>query len=216
MRILVFGDSNSWGYPPDGSGHRFDEQTRWPCVMAASLRATLIEEALPGRTTRHDDDEMLGAAMNGLTHLNVALKSHAPLDLVVIMLGTNDLKARFNPSAENIADGWRALIACIRKTGGGPGPWESTQPPKIALIAPPPLPAIVDDPDWEGYNDWVGGRMASLGLGDAALQVAQETGVLAYDAGRIVTGASSDPIHLDAESHRALGRAVADWLRDLS
>jgi len=214
-RILVFGDSNSWGTPPDGSGVRFDAATRWPQVMAKALGWELAEENLPGRTTRHDDDRMLGAAMNGLAHLPVALKSQSPVDWLVIMLGTNDLKARFEQDAAGIAAGLMALVDCARRIGGGQAGWEDDTPPKIAIVVPPALGTPADDPKWPRLEEWAGGYAKSLDLGDAIRHQAKMREVPVFDAGFVVKSSDIDPIHIDAESHRALGLAVAEWLQTL-
>ena len=98
--VLCYGDSNTHGTPPmadlDAAG-RFDAQTRWTCVAAQALGSgwTLIEEGQPGRTTVHDDP-IEGPHRNRLRILPAILESHAPIDVVVLMLGTNDLKARFS------------------------------------------------------------------------------------------------------------------------
>ena len=215
MRVMVFGDSNSWGTPPDGSDLRFDESIRWPCVMARQLDAVLIEEALPGRTTVHDDPEMLGPVMNGLKHLPVALRSNSPLDLVVIMLGTNDFKARFKPNAARIAENIAQLVQCIRDVGGGVGPWGDINAPRIAIIVPPNLPATVDDKSWERATEWRGGRAASRALAREMTDLAKVIGVAVFDADKVVTGSNKDPIHLESESHIDLGQAIAHWLQAL-
>lgn len=213
MRFLVYGDSNSWGFPPDGSGVRFDTQTRWPTVMAAALGVEVIEECLPGRTTCYDDPEMFGETMNGQRHLAAAIKSHSPLDALVIMLGTNDLKARFDPDANKIAGNIAELVACAKAAGGGPGPWDSERSPEVFVIIPPQLGEAVDSHAWDRSSEWAGGRVASLALANAvaALEPALLTPV--FEAGSIVTGAESDPIHLDADNQRRLGHGIADWLR---
>ena len=103
-RILVYGDSNSWGYLDDGSGERF--QDRWPVEMdkhlSYDLSITLIEECLPARTTNLADPE-LGSSFNGEATLEAVLLSHQPLDHVLIMLGTNDLKAKFDRNINDIS-----------------------------------------------------------------------------------------------------------------
>lgn len=215
MRVMVYGDSNSWGTPPDGSGVRFGPDIRWPCVMATDLGAELIEECLPGRTTIHDDPQMLGPAMNGLLHLPVALKSHNPLDWLLIMLGTNDFKARFAPSALTITENIGRLVGCTRETGGGPGPWDSATPPRIGVIVPPPLPAQVNDANWERRAEWQGGHEVSLGLADNMALLESAMGVAVLDAGKIASASPQDPIHMDADNHKTLGHAVAGWLRNL-
>lgn len=215
MRVMVFGDSNSWGTPPDGSDLRFDESIRWPCIMANQLGAVLVEESLPGRTTAHDDPEMLGPVMNGLKHLPVALRSNCPLDLVVIMLGTNDFKARFKPTGAGIAANIARLVECVREVGGGVGPWGDINVPRIAIIIPPTLRVAVDDPDWDRAAEWRGGRAASRALSGEMADLAEVIGVALFDADKVVAGSSEDPIHLDSESHNTLGTAIAHWLQSL-
>ena len=118
MRILVYGDSNSWGYLDDGSGVRF--AGRWPVSMASALTAAgqdveLIEECLPGRTTNVDDPQE-GAWCNGLTPFEAILLSQQPLDRILIMLGTNDLKHRFGRDASTVTAGLMALVSIATKT----------------------------------------------------------------------------------------------------
>ncbi len=215
MRILVYGDSNSWGFPPDGSGVRYDNKTRWPCVMADALGATLIQDALPGRTTVHDDPDLYGPAMNGLAHLPAALLAHSPLDLVLIMLGTNDFKARFSPDADRIAANIGQLVRCIQTIGGGPGAWDSGTVPAVGVIVPPPLSDQVDHNDFERRPEWQGGRTASLGLEKAVQKLSEPLDFKAFNAGSVVSGSVNDPIHLAADSHIVLGRAVAVWLQEM-
>src|SRR5271154_5896287 len=130
-RILVFGDSNSWGFAPCAANEttiRYDASTRWPTVMAARLGSAveLVEEALSGRTTDLDDFEidlpsahLRGAVFNGAKLLPAILASHLPLDLVIIMLGTNDLKARFKRSPQKIATAAPGLAKLIEECEGG-------------------------------------------------------------------------------------------------
>ena len=95
MRILVYGDSNSWGYLDDGSGQRYEN--RWPVVMAGELAARgmpveLVEECLPGRTTSTDDAESPNgdpALLNGTGPLAAILLSQQPLADIILLLGTN-------------------------------------------------------------------------------------------------------------------------------
>ena len=100
--ILCYGDSNTWGYDPQ-TRSRFPHDVRWTGVLASSLGTgyRVVEEGLNGRTTRWDDP--IEAGRNGLTFLQPCLESHLPLDLVIVMLGTNDLKQRFGLSASDIA-----------------------------------------------------------------------------------------------------------------
>ncbi|WP_166416572.1 GDSL-type esterase/lipase family protein [Cochlodiniinecator piscidefendens] len=212
-RVMVYGDSNSWGYLSDGLGIRCPD--RWPVVMARLLNVELIEECLPGRTTVHDDPEFMGDIMNGLRHLPVALKSHSPLDTLIIMLGTNDLKSRFNPSAEKIAKNIGKLIDCAIKTGAGQSNWEDTTPPNIYVVVPPKLPEYVNDPQWERCEEWKGGYSASLSLFAAVQANTSSNAIPIFDAGSVIAGAVDDPIHWTQASHKILGETIANWIASL-
>src|ERR1700733_2970544 len=130
-RILVFGDSNSWGFVPCAANElttRYDVSTRWPSVMAARLGSAfeLVEEALSGRTTDLDDFEidlpskhLKGAIFNGAKLLPAILASHLPLDLVIIMVGNNDLKGRFKRTPQSIAKAVVGLARLIEECEGG-------------------------------------------------------------------------------------------------
>ena len=171
MNILVYGDSNSWGYLDDGTGLRTPH--RWPQVMAKAWLGDvhLVEACLPGRTTGIDDPEM-GAFVNGHTHLLPTLLSHQPIDLVIIMLGTNDFKARFNRSVEEIAQSILDLAKISRNAGAGSGRWREGAEPKICVVAPPALGRRADDPTWDRSEEWLNGRDKSLRCRPSCTQVA--------------------------------------------
>ena len=116
MRILCFGDSNTYGYIPDGSG-RYSEDIRWTGLLQKKLasEATVIEEGLCGRTTVFQDE--LRAGRRGSELLPVLLESHYPLNLVTVMLGTNDCKTVYGASAEVIGKGVEQLINQIKQFG---------------------------------------------------------------------------------------------------
>jgi lysophospholipase L1-like esterase len=110
--VLCFGDSNTHGTPPMQTAAeyaRFGADIRWPSRMARALGWELVDEGLPGRTA-HFDDPVMGAHMDGCEGLKIALASHGPIDWLVIMLGTNDVKARFGASAEQVTGGIAALL----------------------------------------------------------------------------------------------------------
>ena len=213
-RILVFGDSNSWGFVPckaDESTTRYDAFTRWPAVMAARLGSgfELVEEALSGRTTDLDDSQidlpsahLRGAVFNGAKILPAILASHLPLDLVIIMLGTNDLKARFKRSAHEIAIAALGLARLIAECEGGVATSYST--PKVLLLAPPPLGTKFHDP-----ADWAGGHEKSLALGSALRDAAAVANLPFLDAGKVITTDGIDGVHFTAEAQKKLGEAVA-------
>ena len=132
--IVVFGDSNTWGSDP-ATGARFSRAQRWPTVMQRELgpEFDVIAEGLRGRTTVHDDP--IEPFRSGADALPPCLMSHAPVDLVILALGCNDLKKRFSVSAFDIAEGAARLIFLVRAYGEGP----DGGAPRILLVAPPPL-----------------------------------------------------------------------------
>lgn len=207
MRILCFGDSNTHGTPPlpslGAAVPRYDARTRWPSVLAAELGPAheVIEEGQPGRTTVHDDP-IEGAHRNGLTVLPAVLESHVPLDLVIIKLGTNDLKQRFGLTTLDVALGAGRLIRCCKAFVPGV---------QVLLVAPPPV-----EETGALAEIFAGGAARSARLGAAMAQVAQTEGAAFLDAGRHIAVDPLDGVHYGAGSHRVLGRAVADRLRGIA
>ena len=213
-RILVFGDSNSWGFVPcnaNESTTRYDAFTRWPAVMAARLGSgfELVEEALSGRTTDLDDAQidlpsahLRGAVFNGAKILPALLASHLPLDLVIIMLGTNDLKTRFKRNAREIAISALGLARLIAECEGGVA--TSYPTPKVLLLAPPPVGTKFHDP-----AEWTGSHQKSLELGPALRDAAAVANLPFLDAGKVIGTDGIDGIHFSAEAQKKLGEAVA-------
>ena len=132
--ILCYGDSNTWGRDPI-SESRFGKDVRWPGVLQQELGAgyDVISEGLPGRTTVWTDP--IEGHMSGKDYLIPCLNSHKPIDLIIILLGTNDLKHRFAVPAFDIAQGILYLARMIRQSESGPG----GEPPLILILIPPPL-----------------------------------------------------------------------------
>ena len=177
--VLAYGDSNTWGAAtvarPDD---RYAYEERWPGVMAATLGGgwRVIEEGLPGRTTVHDDP-VEGAYMNGKTYLMPCLRSHRPLDVVAIMLGSNDLKARFAVPASDIAAGAGELVRVVKQAEAG----RDGGVPKILLIAPAPMLNHTGERPDIGRM-FVGGYEKSLELAPLYRAVAEAHGVAFLDA----------------------------------
>lgn len=215
MRILVYGDSNSWGYLDDGSGMRHDR--RWPVVMAESLGPdiTVIEECLPGRTSNADDPRE-GPHFNGATPLLPILMSHQPLDLVLIMLGTNDFKVRFNRSAEDISKGILELATIACHSGAGAGGWNANNAPAVTVICPPMLGARADDPDWIRHDEWRGGVASSCRLPGLLRQACASMGIGFIDGNDGAESSKRDPIHWRAEMHEIFGQFMAGELRSIA
>ena len=201
--ILCYGDSNTWGAVPN-ENRRYDLHERWAGVLRDALGGGfwLIEEGLSGRTTVHSDP-IEGAHKNGLTHLPAVLESHVPLDLVIIMLGTNDLKMRFSVSAFDIAQGAGTLVHAIQQ-----GTWGNV--PHVLLIAPPPLTKLTYFADM-----FAGGVEKSRQFAAEYRRVAGELNCAFFDAGTVVTTSDGDGVHWEAEDHRKLGFALVDVVRAL-
>lgn len=203
--ILCYGDSNTWGYVP-GTAARYPHAVRWPGVLRAELGPGyhVVEEGLSGRTTVLDDPTRV--AKNGLAYLRPCLDSHAPLDLVVLMLGTNDLKHRFGLSAFDVAAGVGMLLATIQQTPCGAG---GTAPP-VLLVAPPhvgPLSALADL--------FAGATEKSNQVARHYRAVADQYAARFLDAAEVVAVSPVDGVHLDADGHARLGRAVAAAVRSV-
>jgi lysophospholipase L1-like esterase len=207
--VLLYGDSNTYGMPPmkgPGMWDRLAPAERWPGVAAAELGSgwTLIEEGLPGRTTVRDDP-IEGTHKNGRTTLPAILESHHPLDAVTIMLGTNDLKARFGAPPEDVAAGVEILLQDTVRVLGRFGP-----APRLLVIAPPPILLA-------GFlgTMFAGGLEKSKAFGTLFRAVAERNGAGFLDAGQVIRSSEEDGIHFGAGEHRKLGEAAAKALRDL-
>jgi lysophospholipase L1-like esterase len=204
-RILCYGDSNTWGADPL-TGERLEEQIRWTRILAGALGADyeIIEEGLCGRTTVWEDP--IEGYKNGYTYLMPCLETHRPLDLVVIMLGTNDLKKRFSLTAYDIAQGAGVLVTAVQKSTAG----REAKAPPVLLIAPPPVSQLTDYA--EMFEDSEG---KSKKLGERFHQVAQELGCVFLDASSVIVSSKIDGIHFDPEEHAKLGYAVAGIINKL-
>jgi lysophospholipase L1-like esterase len=206
--ILCYGDSNTHGTKPmatlDDMG-RFGPTERWPGVLAAALGAgwRVIEEGHPGRTTVHPDP-VAGVHKNGFAVLPAILESHRPIDMVVLMLGTNDLKARFQVPPVEIAVSTERLVLTIAQSGCGPG----LAAPAVLVVCPPPVLEAGCLAEIFG-----GGAARSARLPGFLEPVAARHAAGFLDAGRVIASSALDGVHFDAAAHGDLGRAVAGAVR---
>jgi lysophospholipase L1-like esterase len=198
--ILCYGDSNTWGFDPVTQG-RFSPAERWTGVLAHELGPDfrVIEEGLSGRTTVWDDP-IEGIHKNGRTYLLPCLESHQPLDLVILMLGTNDLKKRFSVSAFDIAASAGQLVGIVQHSRSG----IEGRTPKVLLIAPPPVGRLSIYA--EMFEDALG---KSSKFSEYYRLVALEYGCVFMDAGEFIRSSEIDGIHFEAGQHERLGQAVA-------
>jgi lysophospholipase L1-like esterase len=204
---LIYGDSNTHGTPPMarfGDTGRHAPALRWTTHMAAALPDwDVVVEGQPGRTTVHDDP-IEGAHRNGLTVLPAMLESHGPVDLVVIMLGTNDLKARFSLTATDIAHGVERLVTTVRQSTRGPG----QRAPAALVICPPPITLAGD----LGLI-FAGGEVTSRALWPAFQAMAARIGVPLMNAADHLAVDPLDGIHYGSRDLPAFGVAVAAAIR---
>lgn len=207
--ILCYGDSLTWGYDPV-TGKRISRNKRWSGVLKDNLGSNyhIIEEGLNGRTTVWDDP-LHGGYKNGMKYLIPCLASHRPIDLVILFLGTNDLKARFSLTAAEITHGIRVLTDIILKSESGP----LEKSPKLLLIAPPVIKNI---PEISRFSEeFEEGKLKSLKLGKYYSEVAAEYSCYFLDASKVVVASDIDGIHLDVDEHIKLGHAVADKVKKI-
>ena len=214
--LLCFGDSNTWGYDPAGTAAstypvRHPPHVRWTGVLARELGAgwRVIEEGQNGRTTVHEDP-MAVASRNGRHHLPVCLESHKPIDVVVLMLGSNDLKTMFNLPPGDIAAGASLLVKTILQSDAGPG----AKAPRVLLICPPAIGDLSRLPELNAKL--AGGREKSLALPGFYQTVANLHGVNFLNSQDHVVPSPVDGIHLEAGDHEALGKAVAKAVSQMS
>ena len=203
-QILVYSDSLTWGIVPDTRKRlAFDE--RWPGVMENLLnekgaRVRVIENCLNGRRTSCDDPFKPGR--NGLNGIEQVIEMHSPLELVVLMLGTNDFQSMHNNNAWHAAQGIRSLIAHIRQSPVEPG----MPVPRILLLCPPEM----QKPKGSIAPKFEGGENKCVGLAAEYALVAKDLGCDFLDAGQITPPSTVDGIHLDKDQHITLGTAVAE------
>ena len=205
--ILCFGDSNTWGYSPlDGT--RFPPNTRWTGVLQKSLGSNyrIIEEGLNGRTTFiNEEGEEARPLRSGSDVLPIILESYRPLDFVIIMLGTNDLKVEFNLTTAGITQGAKNLCEMVMNSE-----YLEDHPPQILLISPTHIGYNVLPEDKEFFDS---AREKSLQFGEHYEKAAAELGIHFLDAAKIVKESEVDGVHWDAEQHVKFGKYLTQIIK---
>lgn len=205
-RVLIYGDSNTFGTGPMeslASDPILPRGARWGDVLADELGGDfeVVVQGLGGRTAVLDDP-VEGEWKNGLRTLRATLGSHRPIDLLVICLGTNDLKARHGLHAQEVALGLQRLVREATATG-----WVA----RTLVVSPPP---VLERGDLATMFQGAETRGAGLALEIA--RFARAEGAEAFDAGEVISVCEEDGIHWTAESHDRLGRALAPVVRELA
>jgi len=208
IRILAFGDSNTWGrVPGDDNGLRYSINERWTGILQSQLGEgyEVIEEGLNGRTTDLESPQKEGK--NGAAYLYPCLESHKPLDWVIISLGTNDLKAKYNRSPEEITQGLRKCLDIVKKEGKD----KQGLIPKIIIVIPP----IIEEQERLRFGhkeiDFLGGKEKSKRLPELFKRVANEYSTYVLDLSKDISVSEMDGVHLEKDMHKR----IADLLYSL-
>jgi lysophospholipase L1-like esterase len=209
QQILVYADSLSWGIVPN-TRKRLEFDARWPGVLEHALLARgravrIIEDCLNGRRTVWDDPFKPGR--NGLAGLAQRIEVNSPLALVIVMLGTNDFQAMHQHNAWLSAQGIATLVGAIRQA-----PIESGMPvPPILIVAPPPM----EEPRGPIAPKFNGGPARSVGLAADQREVAAALECHFFDSGSVTSASRVDGVHLDADQHLTLGKALAETVMQI-
>ena len=203
--ILCFGDSNTYGLIPDGSG-RYDISVRYPGILQSILgdEYHIIEEGCPGRTTVYED--VLRPYTKGLDYITPCLKSHTPLDYVLVMLGTNDCKTAFCASSREIAEGIFSIIERIQN--------DVFPSPNILIISPIYLGDDIGKSGYDPEFDEVS-VMVSKGLAEEYRQISHKTGCRFMDASTVALASTIDQEHLNETGHSSIAKAAARIILDI-
>lgn len=205
--ILCYGDSITWGSDAE-TGGRHDFADRWPNVLQAALGTDIqvIAEGLRGRTTAFDE-HLADCDRNGARILPTVLYTHAPIDLVIILLGSNDMKPAIAGTALAAMQGMRRLVELVKFNAMRDG---QSEPPAVLIVAPPPL---CETANTEYSAMFAGGVGQSRMLASFYADLADEWGCGFFDAGSVAQTTPVDGVHLDAENTRAIGRGLEPIVR---
>lgn len=207
-RILCYGDSNTWGAIP-GTSERYDENIRWTGILAHELGPdfTVINEGYNGRTTVFPD--YVEGRMSGIDYFGPCLDTVSPIDLLILMLGTNDLKIRFGASPNTIAFGFERYLHALETT-----PMAGNKP-SVLLVSP-----ILISDDYKNnslFHDMFGedAKSRSVGLANAYSEFASQKGWYFLDAAQYGNASAVDGVHMEPDSHERLGKAIAREIRKI-
>lgn len=218
--ILCFGDSNTWGCIPrweesDEPSERYPQGVRWTSILQENLgsKVNVIEEGLGGRTTIKElpKPDRAGRIKIAKPFLPVCMLTHRPLDMIIIMLGTNDLHLPICPAEERLGEGVRELICIIDEKKST---WRDEVRPRILLIAPPCIEKAKGRTDlWLRFGE-EGLRLSHL-FGKVYSKVAEEMNTDFLDAGVYIRPSEADGIHFTGEGHMRLGAVITEKVREM-
>ena len=209
-RVVCFGDSLTWGWIPE-TFTRFPEDVRWPGVVQNILGSDykIIEEGQTSRTINCDDPAE--GEKNGMKYIIPCMESHAPFDLLIIMLGSNDFKQKFSLNSLNIMGEMRTMLEKVLSFIH----FKQNDSIKVLLIAPPHLGDNIEK-SWLGemFDMWNGVKK-SKELGPKYKILAEQLHIEFLDAAEYVHASEFDSIHLDAENQIRLGEVIAEKIKSI-
>ena len=207
-QILIYSDSLTWGIIPN-TRNRLPFDKRWPSVfenrlLKAGKNIRVIENCLNGRRTVWSDPFKDGR--DGSAGLAQVIEMHSPLQLVILMLGTNDFQCTHDNNAWLSAQGTTKLVQVIRQSPIEPG----MPVPEILIVAPP----VIVEPKGVIASKFKDAEKRCVGLSDALQEVARELSTLYFDANSVTEASKVDGIHLDEHQHHMLGAAIATFIEN--
>lgn len=210
IRILCYGDSNTWGFIPAGNHKRYKENERWPKILSKMLgkRFEVIEEGLSGRTLYYDNDSEPSEGKNGYLYLVPCLKTADPIDLVILMLGTNELKTINKKTPEEIGEMLeeyyvKTILNQVNRSNG--------TIPKLLIMSPPLV--MEEKPKCKEWNNFVGAYQKSVKLKDVYKRIAKK--YKCYFISNEELSVGIDGIHLTKKSHKILATKLFNFLEDI-
>lgn len=203
--VVCFGDSNTYGYNPSQNGRRYPRNIRWTGLLSQKLGPDfhIIEEGLNGRTTGFDDN--IEPYRNACNYIIPCIMSHTPIDLLIIMLGTNDTKERYHLSAKEIIYSLEELIRKVLNHFH----W-SDQKPEILLVSPVPLKDKLVDDEFS-----LASIEKSKALPELYETLAIEYGIHYLSASQFIISLGCDHIHLSPENHTELADVLAAKIQNI-
>lgn len=211
--ILVFGDSNTWGYNPHNKNpfapyERWGECIRWTNVMQNLLGSAyyVMADGLCGRTASAKDD--IEDYTCGKEQIIPSMRSHSPLDLLIIMLGSNDLKARYGYTAFDVAN---SVGMVVEKALQAPDAFRNSKP-SILLLCPPPLENL--DRSFFAF-EFSGSEQKSKDMAQFFEIMAAKYRVHYMNTGDFVRFSDVDGLHFESDQHLNLAEAVATKVKEI-
>lgn len=211
IRILCYGDSNTWGYIPGSNHERYGNKERWTKILADLLgnKFEIIEEGLNSRTLTSNDTRIGKKGKNGYEYLIPCLDTHDPIDLVILMLGTNELKASYNKTSEEIGN---ILEEYFVKTILGRKSQFNNSCPKLLLITPPLVNEELNYKHRQS-NIYLGATKKSKDLNNIYKNIAEKYNCHFLSNDELLTGI--DGVHLTKESHKRLAELLEIKIKEI-